>query len=1256
MKSKILGIFLIAFLLFPSVIYAANKENYNKGWAAFSINDRKGARKHFELATREQVSKAEAYLSLALLDWIETKDDQAVVNFRKFYENSDNPYPYLYAMYSMPFMRPTTVMSDDLRKFYEKIVTDPKMNGTLKAMIYEKLGKDYTNRNKLKKGNEYFNKIGALDKWQVLGSFDNISGSGFDKDWGAVANPEPNKIFKNKVDADVKWYTPSANREDKWFLFDYYFSLNSVVAYAQTFVQSPENKEVYMRVGTSGSLKVWVNDALVSVVEEERNCDLDIYSYKITLNKGNNRILVQIGQSETSSANFMLRLTDENGNPVDGLTHTSEYASYQKSTQPANNDILPFFAEEYFEQKIKDEPDNLLYYIALGETYLRNDKSYEGTHVLKKAEELAPNSTLIRFRLSEAYLRANNQTDYSREIENIKLSDPTSFIALSNLFRESINTEKILDAEKTLKEIKRLYGNSEATEEMDIEILAGQKKIEEMIKLCQKLYAKYPYSYDYMYICFNIQENVYKNTRAAMAILENYCKKYYNARALNLLANCYDNLGNTRKALETYKKRINIQPYATGFIFEYARLLLGMQRYNEALQVVNDVKKLAPYLSEVYNTEGYIYKGMKKDDKAKECFKQSIYYGPTAYDSRTQLRLLNNKKQIFELFPKEDLDQLIKNAPTAKDYPEDNSVILLSENQLVFYPEGAQEHRVQIAVKILNQSGIETWKEYYINYNSNSQKIILDKYEVIKANGQKIKAETNNSGLVVFTNLEVGDVLHLDYRLQDYYSGQLSKHFFDWTLMQFSMPLKFGRYSILIPKDRKFEFEAVNTTIAPAVTDIEDMVLYEWISADQPSIKKEPYMSSYSDAVPTIIFSSIPNWSVISNWYKDLTSNKISSNSDYILKATLAEILKGKENAGQLEKAKLFYEYILKNITYSSVPFMHSNFIPQKASRTITTRLGDCKDVSTLFVALCREVGIKANLVLISTRDNGRKILSLPSNYFNHCIAQLEIDGKIYYLELTDNTLPFAAALEVDLQANILPIPYKNESIGSKLLSMDMPFRLKNDLRRKTKITIVNNDFKIHHQATRYGELASYYRDRFVDMGSEDRLKEMNQSVASSWNVPVKVTNLKFEHLDDLCDSVPYSYDIEATGAMQNVAGMKIFKLPWSEAIQSLAIVALDKRKYSLEFWKYIYGDTEYEEITIILPKGKKFVEIPKNVKLSCAAASYELTFNFKKAGQVKVKRIFKKKKDIVGTGEYKEFKKFINAVSENDNKQYVLK
>ena len=125
---------------------------------------------------------------------------------------------------------------------------------------------------------------------------------------------------------------------------------------------------------------------------------------------------------------------------------------------------------------------------------------------------------------------------------------------------------------------------------------------------------------------------------------------------------------------------------------------------------------------------------------------------------------------------------------------------------------------------------------------------------------------------------------------------------------------------------------------------------------------------------------------------------------------------------------------------------------------------------------------------------------------------------------------------------------------------------------------------------------------------------------------------------------------------MQDVAGMKIFKLPWTDALNSLSFVTLEERKYPLEFWSYIYIDSAVEELGIVLPPNRQFVEIPRNVKLECSVASYELTFDIKPGKEIKAKRVFIKKKDIVSPEEYKDFRDFINAVGENDAKQYAIK
>ena len=1251
-------ILMLAFLCNLTILatFAADTTDYQKGWDAFGSNNRSEARTFFNQAINNPATKADAFLSLSLLDWQEMKSESAFENFRKFYEVSPNPYPYFYALFSMPFLyEPGYILPPSHIDFLEKLLADPKMNGTLKAMIYHQLGNHYYTCNKGKKASELFDKIGSIDHWQVLGTFDNASGSGFSKDWGAIAKAKPDDIFKNRVDAQVQWFTPSFNKPDKWFYFDYYFQLNNTVMYAQSFVNSSLSQEVYMRAGTSGSLKIWVNDAPVASVPEERNCDLDIYAYKVKLNQGANRILVQIGQSEIEAANFMLRITDENGNPIQGLSNTSQYAGYTKAAGSKATDPLSFFAEKELLEKIKAQPENVLNSIALAEAYLRNDKAYEATAILKHVQEKYPKSSLIAYRLSESYTRAKNQTDYNTEIERIKQDDPTSFTSLSEAFNEAFKSEKYDDALTSCQKAKDLYGSNMTTEAWELNIASQQKRTQDVIDMVKTLYKKYPSNADYMNLRYAIENNISQNSKAATSIVEDYCKNYFSGNALETLAKIYADHGNSDKSLEILRQRIDYMPYAIGYLDNLASVLFRMQRYKEALEVTDKMLKLGPYLPGVYNYRGYIYKNLNKTELAKENFSKSIYYGPTSYDSRAQLRLLENKKELSEFFPKNDLTEIIAKAPTAKEYPEDNSAILLNDQQLVIYPEGAKEYHYDIAIKILNQSGIETWKEYSIGYNGNTQKMLLDKAEVIKTGGNKIKAETNeDNDHIVFTNLEVNDVLHLEYRIQDYSTGEIAKHFYDQFALQYSIPSLLNRYSILVPKAKEFKHMVTNGDVKPQISDVEDMKLYQWESHNMPAIKNEPYMSELVDVAPTLSFSSIPNWKYISNWYKDLTTNKLKS--DYVLKQTINQLLKGKENSSPIEKARIFYNYILENISYSNVAFLHSNYVPQKASRTITTRLGDCKDVSTLFVALCRESGIKANLVLISTRDNGSNRLVLPTIEFNHCIARLEIDNKIYYLELTDKMLPFKAALTIDLNSNILPIPYDQEPFGDKLLSLEMPLRPKNLVKREDKITLNNKDMQVERHSVHYAANASYMRDTYRDLGAEEQLKKITQAVASDFSVPIKVTNPKFKNLDNLNDSIIYDCNVEIKNSLQDVAGMKILQLPWIDKISSLEVVASDTRQYPLELWQFKTEDQNTQKLTIQLPQGKSFVEIPKDISLECANAKYTLTFDSHIPGKLVVARSFTRKSELVSTQEYPKFKEFINLVSEADNKQYAIK
>jgi hypothetical protein len=335
---------------------------------------------------------------------------------------------------------------------------------------------------------------------------------------------------------------------------------------------------------------------------------------------------------------------------------------------------------------------------------------------------------------------------------------------------------------------------------------------------------------------------------------------------------------------------------------------------------------------------------------------------------------------------------------------------------------------------------------------------------------------------------------------------------------------------------------------------------------------------------------------------------------------------------------------------------MHGPIIPQKASRTLNTKLGDCKDVSTLFVAMCKELGLKANLILVDTRDNGEKHLNLPSVDFNHCIAQLQVAGKTYYIELTDQKLSFSSIPHVDLNSNILFIPRDGDSAATQLTKLNSKNRPANNVIRESELKFDNNDIILLRKSVKTGMFAAQMRAQYSDQGKEKQEKLITQAISSDFTSVAKLLSLSFDDLKTLKDSVTYTYSFNVKNELSEVVGIKIFRIPWSEAVRSLDFLSLETRKYPFLLWNYNAMETSHETVNIEIPKGKVLAEQPKSISLTCNAADYSLTYTTTSPGKLKVVREMKFKKEKVLPEEYAAFRDFFNKVAEADSKQLGFK
>ena len=1250
--KKIKLLFLL--LLFCSKTTLASTEDLKKAWEAFAANNRVEAVTLFKLAAKDPTTKSEASLALSIIARDNGNTKEAFSYFMDFYKTSENPYPYAFALWTSSCVNSGYAKkSKEQIAFLKQVAMDPKANQCIQALANSMLGYHFQKSNDFKSGKLFFDKINVVRFCQAVGQFENVSGSGFNKDFGVLENSSSSAVFKSKVGADVKWFNVKHLRNDKWLDFAYNFNSEDAVSYAQSFVNSPADQEIILRAGASGAIKIWVNDLLVCSIADEQSTDLDVYGYKVKLIKGYNRILVQLGKSELSRSSFIVRLFDVNENALTNVSYATEAQTYTKSN-PYSVQMVPFFADAFFTEKLKSDPNNILSLLMLGETHLRNDKAYEARKAFNHVASIAPQFTYVKERLIECYERDENITMLTKAVESIKTNDPLSFYALRELYSDAVEKEDYDEAEKIVEKLVQHFGASLTTDVLELDIYVKRKKFDNIVSVGKSLYDKYPDTWEIVNLKYTIEISVNKDNEKANDILVKYLKTNNNETASNALANYYFNKGNVQKGMDIHLKRTQDYPYATGYYESMADLYFSKQDYVSAEKWLKLILEMTPYNGYFWNQLGKVYEAMNKTEDAKMAFAKCIYFAPTTYEAHRLLRKMQEKKDLFNYFPETDINKLYSNAPSAKDFPEDNSIILLNEVQRIVYPEGASEQKTDVMIKIFNQAGIDTWKNYAVTFNEYTQRLIIEKAEVIKVDGNKVKAETNGNQMV-FTSLEIGDAIHVSYRVEDYVFGQMASHFTDRLNFNYSLPVGLCKYSLIVPETKKFNYKVINSDLQPTVTSPEaGYKMYVFEKTNLKGLKSEPYMPPLDDVGMVIDISSIPDWKFISNWYADLANTK--AKSDYELIEAVADVFKDQpKNLNELQKAKLIYNYIEKNVSYSSVSFLQGAFIPQKASRTLNTKLGDCKDVSTLFVAMCREVGVTANLVLVSTRDNGDNYLVQPNVGFNHCIAHLMADGKEYYIELTDNKLSFSSLGNSLLNTTILQIPTETKTVSGELQKLNTQNRVVNHIVRNTNISFNNNDLIVSRNTDRTGVFADGTRYDYAELGKEEQMKTMSQSISSDFTSPVKLTELNFTGLSGLTDTVNYKLAFTVSNALMEVAGMKIIKLPWSESYSSLDFLSLESRTYPFNIWDFSALENAFEQLTIEMPKGKLLVEMPKSVVINNALISYSLTFKMK-GTKLLATRVMKYNKEIVSPEEYASFKETFTKISEADAKQVAFK
>ena len=1239
--SKMKSIFIYALFLFLSSTLCAQKNT--KIWEALLNNNREKAN---SLVGKLNIEDDVENLVLKKLVEMENGNMRSDYNFLKRISNYEDYENYMFSNWTMTYFFSDYFDAGFNFETYNsphlidasKIKNTTVQNGLFYLQsITKRHLKDWTAYTEL------MSNINAVRGWEYCGVFENLNSSGIDMSYPPEEEVSNKVVFDAQSNGDAQWYK-SSNNTEAYNFFTNHSEYGAGVHYAQTFINSSKDQRVRFKIGKSGLIRLWLNDALVLEDDDQYYTELDAYTYEVNLQKGVNRVLVKLA-TNGGTPYFILRLEDLEGKSLNNYEVSFEERNYKKrNTEEVKAKLIPHDVETYFENRLNDTSyDTNLTKFSLFLTYYRNGKINKAINLLEEWYIKYPKSSLIRSCLMKCYTTKGDNSALKRIQDNLKREDPeyylSSFIEYQNfddLMRLDIETY-----EKKMKKIKNSIDYPFMEKVSEFMIFLRREDKQNMREKLDELLADETLLSSMKPVFSEFYTNLFNDDKTTINTLEKYNKSEFNSEIIKYLAYYYKKQNRIEDVVDLYTEVINRFDYDNDFLYTLIQLLHDTNQYKRSLPFIERGIKNYPNSYSFVKAKGDVYAQLGKKKEAIESYKIALIRNSSDLKLRKKINDLENKKNVLDEFSLKEAYTFIKEN-RGKNITNNYGVnTLLNQVAVLSYERGGGEFHETLIHEVTSLNGINIFKEYNLGLSGDYQ---IKKAEIVKPNGETVPADRNGANLV-FSGLEIGDVVYVDYTTTYSSYGRFYKDYVLSHTFKGYHPVFKSVYRFLTI-DKKVNYVEKNGKINYNSYKKGGYYVHEWKLENIPNIPiTEDFMPAFNDVVTRLSISSIDSWNDIAIWYSDIVRKQLRVDKE--VEETFNEIFKeGYKQLSENERAKKIYYYITDNLNYSHVSFRQGGYVPQKPSKTLKTKLGDCKDFSSLFLVLAKKAELDVNMVLILTADYAKNQLLLPSTDFNHCIVKVKIEGKDQFLELTDKNLPFKSLPMSLREATALEIPYDNLTQNRyDLFKLDKVSREKTTFTSVAELDLNREESGIELRSKITGHLASYYIDVIKNKEGKLLKDELHQELSNRASETVKLIGIEKVSLNKDKGEAAYTMKLTSDIKISKVGGMQTFKVPYFLNPYNNSIIQLEKRSYPIDYRQYENTDYYREKIIIKLKENEEFVGLPENTTYSFKNHFFSISYKLIKENHLEINIEADVNSNLITPEEYPDFKDFVEKV-----------
>lgn len=472
-------------------------------------------------------------------------------------------------------------------------------------------------------------------------------------------------------------------------------------------------------------------------------------------------------------------------------------------------------------------------------------------------------------------------------------------------------------------------------------------------------------------------------------------------------------------------------------------------------------------------------------------------------------------------------------------------LVYCDEEQYKFDAAGKSVHTIYVVYKILTQKGSEGWDEISRQWEPWHEEKPTLRARVISENSVHVldpktisDSPANDGEDEVYTDKRVvraplpaialGVVVEEEVESREnavvFAAGTVNSGYFGRTV-----PVQESRLVLEYPETLFVQFRTrllpnlkTDRTISGGVVQI------RFTQGPMAAMEKqESYLPADETAYPQITFSTGKAWQEVAKQYGEIVDKQIAAED---LKSVVSAATQGK--ALRDEKIKAIVGYLSREIRYTGIEFDEAKIVPHSPLETLKQKYGDCKDKSTLLVAMLRSAGIPAYVALLNAGDREEIDADLPGmGEFDHAIVFVPGTPE-YWIDATDEYARLGQLPEAD-QGRLALIA--NAETSSLRKTPEGTSEENTIVEKREFVLAENGPATVTETTIPRGIFESEFRSYYVDIENKDTRENLTDYVKREY----LADNLdKVERSDSKNLSSPFTLTLETKKAKRGATDL----------------------------------------------------------------------------------------------------------------------